>query len=369
MAERQGPLKGFRVVELAGLGPGPYCGMLLSDLGAEVVQVDRPGGVTGGYGLNPSRDVLNRGRRSLTLDLRDPEARDQLLALIAHADGFIEGNRPGVAERLGIGPDKCLRRNPRLVYGRVTGWGQSGPLALAAGHDINYIAVGGALGLCGRPGVPVIPQNFVGDMAAGGLLLAFGMVSALLEAGRSGQGQVVDAAMIDGVASLLSAMLTMHASGCLHEETAPFFGDGSAHFYGVYRTSDGKYLSVGAIEPAFYAAFLRDAELSDSAFDAQWDTTLWPELKEKVARRIAQRTSTEWVSAFSRDACVAPVLSLTELEHHPQHVARANFFREAGVLQASPVPKFSRTPGAVASPPNSRPVDIAALIGQWACRV
>lgn len=369
MNRYQGPLKGLRIVELAGIGPGPYCGMLLSDLGAEVVQVDRPGGAAAAYGLDPSRDILNRGRRSIVLDLRNPESRDELLALVDRADGLIEANRPGVAERLGIGPELCLARNPRLVYGRVTGWGQTGPMADRVGHDINYIALAGALALCGRPGEPpVIPQNLVGDMAGGGLLLAFGMVSALLEATRSGKGQIVDAAMIDGVASLLAAMLTMRAQGRFDGEPGTHFGDGGAHFYQTYRTADGKYLSVGAIEPAFYAAFRDGAGLTDSEFDAQFDESRWPDLKQKVARRIAEKTRDEWMERFSPDACVAPVLTLAEVEHHPHNAARANFLRDGDVLQPAPVPRFSRTPGAIASRPNEHRTDAATVLRDWAAR-
>lgn len=367
ISKLQGPLKGIRVVELASLGPAPYCGMLLADLGAEVVQVHRPGGAAAAYGLDPTRDVLNRGRRSIEIDLRDPAGVEQVLSLIAKADGLIEGNRPGVMERLGLGPDTCLASNPRLVYGRVTGWGQTGPLANNVGHDINYIALSGALGVCGRQGErPAIPQNFVADMGGGGLLLAFGMVSALLEAARSGRGQVVDAAMIEGSASLMSGLFTMLGMGRFSEVRGTNMGDGGAHFYEVYETADGEYLSVGAIEPAFYDAFRRGAGLTDPVFDAQWDSAQWPELKKIVAQRIAEKTRDKWVGIFSPDACVAPVLSLSEIEQHPQNVARGVFFREDGVLQPSPVPKFSLTPGAVSKPPTLRNAeDAASILSDW----
>ncbi|RJG08271.1 CaiB/BaiF CoA transferase family protein [Massilia cavernae] len=366
MTASQGPLKGLKIVELAGLGPGPYCGMLLADLGAEVVQIDRPMGATAVYGIEPSRNILNRGRRSVVLDLKDPVARDQALALIDRADGLIEGNRPGVAERLGLGPDHCLARNPRLVYGRVTGWGQTGPMAQWAGHDLNYIALAGALHVCGRAGErPAIPQNFVGDMGGGGLLLAFGMVSALFEALRSGKGQVVDAAMIEGAASQLSGVLTMQAMGSFEGGRGTHIADGGAHFYEVYDTADGKYIAVGAIEPQFYAAFRRDAGLTDPQFDAQMDQARWPDLKARVARRIAEKTRDEWVAIFSSEACVAPVLSLSEVENYPHNAAREVFLREGGVLQPSPVPKFSRTPGAVACPPPARGADTDAVFRDW----
>ena len=365
MANHQGPLKGLRIVEFAGIGPGPYCGMLLADLGAEAIQIDRPAGATAAYGLDSTRDVLNRGRRSVVLDLKDTAALEQALQLVDGADALIEGNRPGVAERLGFGPEVCLARNPRLVYGRVTGWGQTGPKAEQAGHDINYIALSGALHICGRAGErPAIPQNFVGDMAGGGMLLAFGIACAIIEAKGSGKGQVVDAAMIEGAASQLSAILTVRAAGRFNDERGTHFGDGGAHFYEVYETADHKYLSVGAIEPAFYRAFRVGAGLDDPQFDKQMDESAWPELKEKVARRIATKTRDEWMAIFTPDACVAPVLSLSEVENDPHIAARKVFFREGDVLQPSPVPKFSRTPGAVACPPPPRGADTEAVINE-----
>jgi alpha-methylacyl-CoA racemase len=363
---RRGPLSGLRIVELATLGPGPFCGMLLADLGAEVVQIDRPGGATALHGFKPELDILNRGRRSIVLDLKDPEHLTVALNLIDRADALIEGNRPGVTERLGLGPEVCLARNPRLVYGRITGWGQNGPMANRVGHDINYIALSGALHTCGRQGErPAIPQNFVGDMGGGGLLLAFGIACAIIDAQRSGKGQVVDAAMVDGAAIQLSGLLTMRALGRFSDERGSNMADGGAPFYDVYETADGKYLSVGAIEPAFYRAFRKGAGLDDPAFDAQMDAARWPELRAKVASKIIEKTREQWMEIFEGDACVAPVLSLSEVESHPHNIARGVFFRDGNVLQPSPVPRFSRTPGAVANPPPARGNDTQAVLSEW----
>lgn len=361
----QGPLKGLRVIEFAGIGPGPYCGMLLADLGAEVIQIDRPSGATGAYGLDPTKDILNRGRRSVTLDMKKPEDVEQALQLVDTADAVIEANRPGVAERLGIGPDVCLARNPRLVYGRITGWGQTGPLAQSPGHDINYIAIAGALHIIGRAGErPGIPANFVGDMGGGGLLLAFGIACAIIEAKTSGKGQVVDAAMIEGAASQLSATLTMRGMGRFSDARGTNFADGGAHFYEVYETADHKYLAVGCIEPNFYKAFCADAGLDDPEFKQQMNPAAWPSLKQKTAARLAEKTRDEWVAIFSPDACVAPVLSLAEVEADPHLAARGTYLRDGDVLQPAPVPKFSRTPGAVASPPKLRGVDTEEVLGR-----
>jgi alpha-methylacyl-CoA racemase len=287
------------------------------------------------------------------------------LKIIDRADALIEGNRPGVCERLGIGPDVCLKRNPRLVYGRVTGWGQTGPMADRAGHDINYIALAGALYICGREGEhPAIPQNYVGDMAGGGLLLAFGVVCAMLEASRSGKGQIIDAAMIDGAASQISALLMMRAMGRFSDERGTNMGDGGAHFYEVYKTADGKYLAVGAIEPAFYSAFRQDAGLDDPAFDAQMDRTRWPALKKMVAARIATKTRDEWTQIFSKEACVAPVLSLSEVQDDP-HLRARKVYLEDDPLQPAPIPKFSRTPGGVACSPPAPGQDADSVLMEW----
>jgi len=365
MPNHQGPLKGLTIVEFAGIGPGPYCGMLLADLGAEVIQIDRPSGATGAYGLDPTRDILNRGRRSVVLDLKNPGDVEKALKLVETADAVIEANRPGVAERLGFGPETCLARNPRLVYGRVTGWGQTGPLAQAPGHDINYIALAGALHILGREGErPAIPANFVGDMGGGGLLLAFGIACAIIEAKTSGKGQVVDAAMIEGAASQLSATLTMRAMGRFSETRGTNFSDGGAHFYEVYETADHKYLAVGCIEPAFYKAFCADAGFEDPEFAKQMDSRAWPSLKEKTAARLATKTRDEWLEIFSAAACVSPVLSLSELEANPHLAERGTYFNDNGVLQPAPVPKFSRTPGAVSSPPRPLGADTEEVLGR-----
>lgn len=367
MTGRKGPLTGLRIVEFAGLGPGPFCGMLLADLGAEVVQIDRPEGALAAYNVaDQRRNFLNRGKRSVVLDLKRPDEREIALGLVERADAVIEANRAGVAERLGIGPEVCLARNPRLVYGRVTGWGQTGPLADRAGHDINYIALAGALHVCGREGEkPAIPQNFVADMGGGGLYLAFGMTAALLEARQSGRGQVVDAAMIEGTALQLSILLTLRAFGQFDDRRGGSFIGGGAPFYEVYETKDGAYLAVGAIEPAFYRAFLRDAGLDDPAFDAQWDRARWPALRAAVAARLRERTRDDWMERFGSESCVAPVLGLSEVEQHPHMAARGVFMRDGEVLQPAPGPRFSRTPGAVSTPPPRPGADWEAVLRDW----
>ncbi|WP_068076614.1 CaiB/BaiF CoA transferase family protein [Novosphingobium lentum] len=367
MGERQGPLRGLRIVEFAGLGPGPFCGMLLADLGAEVVQIDRPGGATALYGIDPASNLLNRGRRAVTLDLKQPADLETALQLVDRADAVIEPNRPGVAEKLGFGPDVCLSRNPRVVYGRMTGWGQTGPRAAAAGHDINYIALSGALHTIGpAEDVPAIPNNFVGDMGGGGLFLAFGILAAVIETRQSGIGQVIDAAMIEGAALQMMGFLTMKANGFFTDNRASHYSDGASHFYQVYRTADGKLLSVGAIEPQFYAAFRVGAGFADDPeFDRQMDPAAWPSLKAKVAARIATKTRAEWDALFSPEACVAPVLASGELADDPHLAARASYFTADGVLQAAPGPKFSRTPGAVACPPPQPGADTEAVLKDW----
>lgn len=367
MAEKKGPLVGLKIIELASLGPAPFCGMLLADLGAEVVMIDRPGGAAAAYGFDPKKEILNRGRRSVVLDLKTPEGVEAALSLIEKADGLIEGNRPDVTERLGLGPDVCLARNPRLVYGRMTGWGQTGPMAMHAGHDINYIALAGALDVCGHEGqAPAIPQNFVGDMGGGGMFLAFGMLAAIIEASNSGQGQVVDAAMIDGAALQMTGVLTLEAMGRFTDERGTHMADGGSHFYQTYKTRDGKYLSVGAIEPQFYEAFRHDAGLTDLEFDRQMDRAAWPSLKQKTAARIAEKTRDEWVAMFTPEACTAPVLSIYEVEQNPHHAERQSFVRDAmDVLQPSPGPRFSRTPGAIASPPPERGADTQSVFDDW----
>ncbi|WP_176593549.1 CaiB/BaiF CoA-transferase family protein [Sphingobium sp. EM0848] len=367
MSDRQGPLKGLRVVEFAGLGPGPFCGMLLADLGAQVVQIDRPNGSTAHYGLDPRRNLLHRGRLSAVIDLKDPAGVEAVLRLIEKADAVIEPNRPGVAERLGVGPEICLARNPRIVYGRITGWGQTGPRAHHAGHDINYIALSGALHSIGpADDVPTIPNNFVGDMGGGGLYLAFGILAAVYEAQRSGKGQVVDAAMIEGAALQLMGSLTMKANGLFTDRRASHYSDGASHFYNVYRTKDGKFLSVGAIEPQFYRAFREGLGVAhDPDFDRQMDPDAWPRLKQKVSAIIAQRTRDEWDRSFTGEACVAPVLASDELADDPHLTQRGSFTILDGQLQAAPGPKFSRTPGAIAHPPPQPGQDIDDIMKIW----
>jgi len=367
MSVRNGPLAGLKVVEFAGLGPGPFCGMLLSDLGAEVVQIERPGGATRHYGFDPMRNLLNRGRRSVVLDLKREEGVETALRLVERADAVIEAHRPGVAEKLGIGPEACLSRNPRLVYGRVTGWGQDGPRARDAGHDINYIALAGALHTIGpADGPPAIPNNFVDDMGGGGLFLAFGILAAIHEAQRSGMGQVVDAAMVDGAALQLMGSLTLLANGQFSDHRGTQMADGGSHFYQVYRTKDGGFYTVGAIEPQFHAA-LRDALGfgSDPDFDRQMDPAAWPVLKAKMAARFAERTRAEWDTILPADACAAPVLATAEIRDDPHLAARGTYVSPGGTLQAAPGPRFSRTPGGIANPPREPGADTQAVFEDW----
>jgi alpha-methylacyl-CoA racemase len=336
-----GPLAGVRVVELTGIGPGPLCAMLLADLGAEVLRVDRPAASRPGW---PA--VLARGRRSVAVDLKHPDGAGVVLDLVAAADALVEGFRPGVAERLGIGPDACLARNPRLVYGRVTGWGQEGPWRLAAGHDIDYVALAGALHPIGQAGGPPVPPlNLVGDFGGGGMLLALGVVAALLEAGRSGAGQLVDAAMVDGAALLTTQFHELLAAGLWREERGANLLDGGAPFYGVYQTADGRHLAVGALEPQFYAELLRRLGLDAGDLPAQLDRDGWPLLRERLAALFRTRTRDEWCELLAgTDACVAPVLGLGEAPAHPHNRARGTFVDVGGVVQPAPAPRFSRTP-------------------------
>jgi alpha-methylacyl-CoA racemase len=345
-----GPLQGTRILELASIGPGPFCAMLLADLGAEVLAVDRP--ATGAAGW-PA--LFGRGRRRVTVDLKHPDGPGVVLDLVAGADALVEGFRPGVAERLGIGPEACLARNPRLVYGRVTGWGQDGPLARAAGHDIDYIAVAGALHPVGpADGPPVPPLNLLGDFGGGGMLLALGVVAALLEAARSGQGQVVDAAMVDGAALLTAQLHELLAAGRWTDRRGANLLDGAAPFYAVYETADGRHLAVGALEPQFWAELLHRVGLDPDDLPAQHDRTGWPVLRRRLAERFRTRTRDEWCALLEgTDACVAPVLSLLEAPAHPHNQARATFVEVAGVTQPAPAPRFGRTPCARPTPPPS----------------
>jgi len=343
-----GPLSGVKVVEFQGIGPGPFTAMLLSDMGADVVRIDRKGG-----GGGSKFDVTSRGRRSVALDLKNSADVEIALGLIGKADALIEGFRPGVMERLGLGPDAALARNPRLVYGRMTGWGQTGPLAMAAGHDINYIALTGALHAMGRAGEPPAPPlNLVGDFGGGALYLALGMCAALVEAGKSGKGQVIDCAMTDGAASLMAMFYGMRASGMWTDDRDANLLDGGAHFYDSYATKDGKFVALGSIEPQFYALLLEKSGLAeDPAFRAQMDRTAWPSLSAKIAAVIASKTRDEWCALMEgTDVCFAPVLSMEEAPNHPHNAARATFVEVAGVMQPNAAPRFSRTPGAVQGP-------------------
>ena len=361
-----GPLTGVRVIEVAGIGPGPFCAMMLADMGADVVRVDRASAVRGGDPDHPPRDLLNRGRRSVGIDLKSPEGVEVVMSLVEGADALLEGFRPGVAERLGIGPADCLDRNPRLVYGRMTGWGQDGPYASAAGHDLNYIALAGALHGIGRQGeAPVLPLNLVGDFGGGGMYLAFGMVCALLEARGSGRGQVVDAAMVDGAASLMTAFFGMVGSGFWSDERGTNLLDTGAHFYNVYETADGRYISLGPIEPQFYAELRERLGLHGPEWDDQMDRDRWPERKEQLAAVVRRRTRDEWCELLEgTDTCFAPVLSLAEAPEHAHNLQRGTFTEVAGVVQPTAAPRFSRTPGAVRRPPPHPGQHTDELLGE-----
>jgi alpha-methylacyl-CoA racemase len=337
-----GPLHGVKVIEFAGIGPGPFCAMLLSDMGAEVVRIDRKGG----RGANKF-DITSRGRRSIALDLKNPDAVKTAITLISQADALLEGFRPGVMEKLGLGPDVALKANPKLVYGRMTGWGQTGPLSQAAGHDINYIALTGALHAIGRKGeTPVPPLNLVGDFGGGALYLAFGMACALFEARGSGKGQVVDCAMTDGAASLMSMFYGFKAMGMWSDNKGENLLDGGAHFYDTYETSDGKWVSIGSIEPQFYALLLEKTGLAgDTSFSQQMNPAMWDDLKERLTALFLTKTRDEWCDLMDgTDICFAPVLSLTEAPQHPHNVARGTFVEDGGIIQPAPAPRFSATP-------------------------
>jgi len=341
----RGPLSGLKIVEFAGIGPGPFCGMLLSDLGADVVRIDRKGG-----GRGSKFDVTSRGRRSVALDLKSPEAVEACLKLIEGADALFEGFRPGVMERLGLGPDVALKRNPKLVYGRMTGWGQFGPLAHAAGHDINYIALTGALAAIGTREKPVPPLNLVGDFGGGALYLAFGLLAGIIHARATGEGQVVDCAMTDGAASLMSMFYGMLGSGAWREGRESNLLDGGAQFYDVYECKDGGWVALGSIEPQFYALLLEKADLTDPEFKAQMSRDNWPSLKAKLKAVIKSKTRDEWVKIMEgTDVCFAPVLGLSEAASHPHNAARKTFVEVEGVVQPAPAPRFSRTPGEIQS--------------------
>lgn len=353
-----GPLSGIKVIEFAGIGPAPYGAMLLADMGADVIRIDRSSGVGSmgpGDPNNPPGDILARGRRSLAVDLKNPEAVELVLDLIAGSDVVVEGFRPGVMERLGVGPDVCMQRNPKLVYARMTGWGQDGPYAQAAGHDINYIALAGVLEPSGRSGEKPTPAiNLVGDFGGGGMMMAFGVCAALVEASRSGEGQVIDVAMIDGAASLNSMTWMFKHMGMWNPERGTNLLDTGAHFYETYETADGKYISVGAIEPQFYGELLRLTGLEEVADELprQMDRTQWEPMKERLAEVFITKTRDQWCELMEHtDACFAPVLSMDEAPNHPHIAQRGTYTEVAGLVQPAPAPRFSRTPGAVARPP------------------
>jgi alpha-methylacyl-CoA racemase len=364
-----GPLSGYRIIELAGIGPGPFAAMMLADMGAEVVRVERAAAVRGPAPATPHFDVLLRGRRNIAIDLKQPDGVAALLDLVASADGLIEGFRPKVMERLGIGPDVCLERNPKLVFGRMTGWGQSGPLAEVAGHDINYISLAGALAHFGRAGqAPVPPLNMVGDFGGGGMLLAFGVVCALLEAQRSGHGQVVDAAMVDGSAVLMTMFWAFRSAG-LHDEDhrGTNLLDTGAHFYDVYQCADGEYISIGSIEPQFYAELLRLTGLdSDPEFAKQMDKSAWPHLRARLTDVFMLKSRDEWCSLMEgTDVCFAPVLKMSDAARHPHNVERGTFVEVAGTLQPAPAPRFSRTAGEIALPPAHPGQHSEEILRDW----
>jgi alpha-methylacyl-CoA racemase len=348
-----GPLSGIRVIEIASLAPAPFGCMILADLGADVLRVDRAD--QSGPDARQPTDPLVRGRRSIGLNLKDPAATDVLLQLIEGADVLVEGFRPGVAERLGFGPQVCAVRNPRLIFARMTGWGQDGPLAPTAGHDIDYIAISGALGMVGRAGqTPVPPVNLVGDFGGGGMLLALGILAALVERAGSGLGQVVDAAMVDGSALLTSFVYGLLAAGIWQDKRGTNLLDGGAPFYDTYATADGQYMAVGALEPQFYEALLRGLGLTDAGLPGQHDRQRWPELRQRFTEIFSRRTRAEWEQVFAgTDACVSPVLSLAEASEHPHAAARNAFVSVDGVTQPAPAPRFGRTAaGQPAAPPR-----------------
>ena len=364
-----GPLQGYRIIEIAGIGPGPFAAMLLADLGAEVIRVERAGSVRGPAPDRPHFDVLLRGRRNVAIDLKQPDGVDVLLDLVEHADALIEGFRPGVMERLGVGPDDCLARNPKLVFGRMTGWGQDGPYAQAAGHDINYISLAGALAHFGRAGeAPVPPLNMVGDFGGGGMFLALGVVAALLEAQRSGEGQVVDTAMVDGSAVLMSMFWAFRSIGMFDEDArGTNLLDTGAHFYDVYECADGKFVSIGSIEPQFYAELMRLTGLEDDdRFSKQMDQAEWPDLKARLTELFATKTQAEWCELMEMtDVCFAPVLTMSEAAEHPHNVARNTFVDVAGTTQPAPAPRFSRTAPEIERPPAHAGQHTRDILADW----
>ena len=361
-----GPLSGFKVVEITGIGPGPFCAMMLADFGADVLRIDRSAAVRAQLPDKPSNDVLARGRRSIGVDLKNPEGIELVLKLIEKADVLTEGFRPGVMERLGLGPEVCLKRNPKLVYGRMTGFGQEGPMAQAAGHDINYIALAGALAHIGREGdKPLPPLNLVGDFGGGGMLLALGICAALVERGRSGKGQVVDAAMVDGAATLMAFIHGFYASGGWGERGTNLLDTG-AHFSDTSETKDAKYVSIGSIEPQFYAELLQLTGLDKETLPNQMDRSQWRPMKQRLTALFKTKTRDEWCALMEgSDVCFAPVLTIPEAYKHPHNIARKTFVDVAGVTQPGPSPRFSRTPGEIKRPPPHPGQHTAEALADW----
>ncbi len=361
-----GPLTGYRIIELAGIGAGPFGAMLLSDMGAEVIRIDRVAEVDLGLPEPRASRILHRGRRSLAVDLKHPDGVETVLGLVDKADGLLESFRPGVTERLGLGPVPCLARNPMLVYGRMTGWGQNGPCAQTAGHDINYIALSGALHAVGPATHPTPPLNLVGDFGGGGVYLALGMVAGLLEAHTSRQGQVVDASMVDGAASLMAAAYGMFASGSATNTREDNVLDGGAFYYGVYQCRDGRFVAIGAIEHRFYVLLLALLGFTEGDFPDRTDRARWPEYRAKMAARIATKSRDEWVALMAgADSCCAPVLDYREAPRHPHNVARHTFVEVEGVVQPAPAPRFSRTPSEIQKPPSDPGQDTEGILIDW----
>jgi alpha-methylacyl-CoA racemase len=365
-----GPLEGVRIVELAGIGPAPFCAMLLSDMGAEVIRVDRAANVghdLGREGEDPRFGLLQRGRRNIAVDLKNPAAVDAVLRLIDQADGLIEGFRPGVMERLGLGPDVCLPRNAKLVYGRMTGWGQDGPIAHTAGHDINYIALSGALYSIGPAGgAPVPPLNLIGDFGGGALYLAMGVLAGIISARTTGKGQVIDCSMVEGSASLMMMMYGALAAGAWHERRGSNRTDGGAHYYQVYETKDGEHVAIGSIEPQFYALLLKHTGLAGESLPEQTDRTTWPDMQQRLSRIFKQKTRAEWTAIMEQtDICFAPVLRMSEAMRHPHNLHRESFVEVAGIKQPGPAPRFLGTPTRVQSPPARIGEHTDAILKDW----